>query len=80
MSTIKDTNGKDLRGAEDIRNRWQEYRDELYKKSLNDPDNHNGIVTHLEQDILECEIKCDLGSITTKKAGEVMELQFKSLI
>ena len=51
MSTIKDTNGKDLRGAEDIRKRWQEYRDELYKKSLNDPDIHDGVVTHLEPDI-----------------------------
>ena len=57
MSTIKDTNGKDLRGAEDIRKRWQEYRDELYKKSLNDPDNHNGMVTHLERDTLQFEVK-----------------------
>ena len=63
MSTIKDTNGKDLRGAEDIRKRWQEYRDELYKKSLNDPDNHNGMVTHLERDTLQFEVKWALKTL-----------------
>ena len=58
----------DLTEAEDIKKRWQEYTEELYKKILNDPDNHDGMVTHLESDILECEVKWDLGSLTTKKA------------
>ena len=58
----------DLRYAEDIK-RWQEYKEELYKKDLNDPDNHSGVVTHLEPDILECEIKSALGSITMNKAN-----------
>ena len=57
MGTIKDRNGKDLTEAEEIKKRWQEYTEELYKKSLNDPDNHDGVVTHLEPDILECEVK-----------------------
>ena len=57
MGTIKDRNGMDLREAEDIKKRWQEYTEELYKKDLNDPDNHNGVITHLEPDILECEVK-----------------------
>ena len=57
MVTIKDRNGLDLTEAEDIKNRWQEYTEELYKKGLNDPDNHDGMVTHLEPDILECEVK-----------------------
>ena len=56
MSTIKDRNGEDLTEAEEIKKRWQEYTEELYKKSLNDPDNHNGVVTHLEPDILESEV------------------------
>ena len=67
--------------AEDIKKRWQEYREELYKKDLNDPDNQYGMITHLEPDILECEVKWALGSITTNKANEVMESQlsyFKS--
>ena len=68
MGTIKDRNGKDLTEAEDIKKRWQEYT-ELYKKGLTDPDNHNGVVTHLEPDILECEVKWALGSITTNKAS-----------
>ena len=68
MSTIKDRNGKDLT-EEEIKKRWQEYTEELYKKDLNDPDNHNGVVTHLEPDILECEVKWVLGSITTNKAS-----------
>ena len=59
----------DLTEAEDIKKRWQEYTEELYKKGLNDPDNHDGVVTHLEPDILECEVKQALGSITTKKAS-----------
>ena len=64
MDTIKDRNGMDLTEAEDIKKRWQEYTEELYKKDLNDPDNHNGVITHLEPDILECEVKWALGSIT----------------
>ena len=59
----------DLTEAEDIKKRWQEYTEELYKKDLNDPDNHDGVVTHLEPDILECEVKWALGSITIKKAS-----------
>ena len=57
MSTKKDRNGIDLTEAEDIKNRWQEYTKELYKRELHDPDNHNGVITHLEPDILECEVK-----------------------
>ena len=70
MGTIKDRNGKDLTEAEEIKKRWQEYAEELYKKGLNNPDNHNGViqVTHLEPDILECENKWALGSITMNKA------------
>ena len=68
MDTIKDRNGMDLREAEDIKKRWQEYT-ELHKKDLNDPDNHDGVITHLEPDILECEVKCALGSITMNKAS-----------
>ena len=59
----------DLIEAEDIKKRWQEYTEELYKKDLHDPDNHDGVITHLEQDILKCEVKCALGSITTNKAS-----------
>ena len=69
MGTIKDRNGKDLTEASDVKNRWQEYIDKLYKKGLNDPDNHDGVITHLEPDILECKVKWDLGSITTNKAS-----------
>ena len=73
----------DLTEAEDIKKRWQEYTEELYKRDLHDPDNHDGVITHLEPDILECEVKWALESITTNKAsgGEVMEFQlsyFKS--
>ena len=67
MGTIKDKNGMDLTEAEDIKKRWQEYTEELHKKDLNDPDNHIGIITHLKPDILECEVKWALGSITTNK-------------
>ena len=67
MGTIKDRNGMDLTEAEDIKKRWQQYT-ELYKKDLHDPDNHDGVITHLEPDILECEVKWTLGSITTNKA------------
>ena len=69
MGTIKDRNGMDLTEAEDIKKGWQKYREELYKKDLHDPDNHNGVITHLEPDILECEVKWALGSITTNKAS-----------
>ena len=68
MGSIKDRNGMDLTEAEDIKKRWQEYTEELYKKDLHDPDNHNGVITHLEPDILECEVKWALGSITMNKA------------
>ena len=67
--TIKDRNGMDLAEAEDIKKRWQEYTEELYKRDLHDPDNHDGVITHLEPDILECEIKWALGGITTNKAS-----------
>ena len=70
MGTIKDRNGKDLTKAEDVKKRRQEYTEELYKKDLNDPDNHDVVVTHLEPDILECEVKWALGSITMNKARE----------
>ena len=66
---IKDRNGIDLTEAEHTAKRWQEYTEELYKKDLHDPDNHNGVTTHLETDILECEVKWALGSITTNKAS-----------
>ena len=69
MSTIKDRNGMDLTEAEDIKKRWQEYTGELYKKDLHDPDNHNGVITNLEPDILECKVKWALGSITMNKAS-----------
>ena len=69
MGSVKDKNGMDLTEAEDIKKRWQEYREELYKKDLHDPDNHDGVITHLEPDILECEVKWALGSITKNKAS-----------
>ena len=69
MSSIKDRNGLDLTEAEDIKKRWQEYMEELYKKDLHDPDNHDDVITNLEPDILECEVKWDLESITTNKAS-----------
>ena len=80
MGTVKDKNGMNLTEAEDIKKRWREYTEELYKKDLHDPDNHNDVTTHLEPDILECEVKWALGSITTKLV-EVMAFQlsyFKS--
>ena len=75
MGSIKDSNGMDLTEAEDIKKRWQEYTQELYKKVLHDPENHNGMITHLEPDTLECEARWALGSITTNKASGVMEFQ-----
>ena len=69
MGTVKDRNGKDLTEAEEIQKRWQEYTEELYKKDLHDPDNHDGVITHLEADILGYEVKWALGSITMNKAS-----------
>ena len=69
VGSIKDRNGMDLTEAEDIKKRWQEYTEELYKKELHDPDNHDGVITHLEPYILECEVKWALESITTNKAS-----------
>ena len=81
IGSIKDRNGMDLTETKDIKKRWQEYTEELYKKGLHDQDNHDGVITHLESDILEWKAKWALGSITTKKLVEVMEFQlsyFKS--
>ena len=69
MGLIKDRNGMGLTEAEDIKKRWQEYTEELYQKDLHNPDNHNGVITHLEPDILECEVKWALESITMNKAS-----------
>ena len=69
IGTIKDRNGMDLTERDDIKKRWQEYTEELYKKDLHDPDNHDGVITHQKPNILECEAKWTLGSITTNKAG-----------
>ena len=69
MGMLKDKNGKDLSEAEEIKKRWQEYTRELYKKELHEPENHNGVITHLEPDTLECKVKWALGSITTNKAS-----------
>ena len=73
VGSIKDKNDMDLTEAEDIKKRWQEYTEELYKKDLHDPYNYDGVITHLEPDILECEVKWTLGNITINKASEVME-------
>ena len=81
MTSIKDINGRDLTEAEDIKKKWQEYTEELYKKDLHDPDNHDGVINHLEPDILECEVKWALGASLRTKLVEVMEFQlsyFKS--
>ena len=78
MGLIKDRNGMELTEAEDIKKRWQEYIEELYKKDLHDPDNHDGMIIHLEPAILECEVKGALESITTIKASEVLEIQLSS--
>ena len=81
MGSIKDRNSMDLTEGEDIKKRWQEYTEELYKKDFHDPDNHDGVITHLDPDILECEVKWALESITRTKLVEVMEFQlsyFKS--
>ena len=78
MGTIKDKNGIDLTEAEDIKKRWQEYTEELYKKDLHDPDNHDSVITHLEPDILECEVKRALKASLQTKLVEVIELQLNS--
>ena len=75
MGTIKDRNGMNLRDAEDIKKRWLEYTEELYKKDLHDPDNHDGVITQLEPDVLECEVMWALGSTLQTKLVEVMEFQ-----
>ena len=81
MGSIKDRSGMDLTEAEDIKKRWQEYTEELYKKDRHDPDNHDGVITHLEPDILECEVKWHQDASLRTKLAEVMEFQlsyFKS--
>ena len=81
MGTIKDRNGMDLTEAEDIKKKWQEYTEELYKRDLHDPDNHNGVITHREPDILECEVRWAYEASLRTKLVEVMEFQlsyFKS--
>ena len=77
MGSIKDRNGMDLTEAEDIKKRWQEYTEKLYKKDLHDPENHDDTITHLEPDILECEVKWALGSITSNKKKLVEEMEFQ---
>ena len=79
MGTIKDRNIKDLTKAEEVKERWQEYTKEQYKNDLNDLDNHDGMITYLEPDILECEVKWALGSITTNKASEGDEIPVELL-
>ena len=78
MGTIKYRNGMDLTETEDIKKRWQEYTEELYKKKSNDPDNHSGVTTYLEPDILEYKVKCALRSITRNKSMEFQLSYFKS--
>ena len=82
MGTIKDRNGMDLTEAEDIKKRWQEYTEELYKKDLHDPDNHDGVISHLEPDILECIVKWALGSITTNKVsgGDIIPVELLEIL
>ena len=80
MGTIKDRNGMDLTEAEDIKKMWQEYTEELYKKDLHDPDNHDGVITHLEPDILECEVKWALETSVQTKLVEVMEFHLSYFI
>ena len=82
MGTVKDRSGKDLTEAEDIKKRWQKYTEELYKKDLHDPDNHDGVIIHPEPDILECEVKWALGSITMNKAsgGDTMPVELFQIL
>ena len=77
MGLIKDRNGKDLKEVDNIKTRWQEYTEELYKKDFHNPDNQDGVITYLEPDILECEVKWTLGSITMNKLVEVMEFRLR---
>ena len=81
MGTIKDRSGRDLTEAEDIKKRWQEYK-ELYKKDLHDPDNHDNVITHLEPDILECEVRWALGSVSMNKAsgGDVITVELFQIL
>ena len=79
IGTINDRNSMDLTEADEVKKRWQEYTEELYKKDLHDPDNHDGMITHLEQDILECEVKWASGSITTKLVEVTEFLLFQNL-
>ena len=74
MDTIKDRNGMDITETEDIKKNWQQYTEELYKKDFHDPDNHDGVITHREPDVLECEVKWALGSITMNKASRSDEI------
>ena len=82
MGTIKDRNGMDLTEAKNIKKRWQEYTEELYKKDLHDPDNHDGMIIHLEPDTLECEVKWTLGSFTTNKAsgGDIIPVELFQIL
>ena len=82
VGSIKDRNGMDLTEAEDIKKRWQEYTEELYKKDLHNPDNHNDVIIHLEPDILECKVKWALGSITENKAskGNVISVELFQIL
>ena len=82
MGTIKDRNVRDLTKAKAIKKKWQEYAEELYEKDLSDPDNHNGVITHLESDILESEVKWALGSIITNKAsgGDVIPVELFQIL
>ena len=82
MGSIKDRNGMDLTEAEDITKRWQEYTEELHKRDLNDPDNHDGVIIHLESGILECEVKWALGSISMNKAsgGDVIPVELFQIL
>ena len=80
MGKIKDKNGMDLTEAEDIKKRWQEDTEELYRKGIHDPDNHNGVITHLEPDILECEVKWALGSTITNKASQSVSQFSRSVV
>ena len=82
MGSIKDRNDRDLTEGEDIKKRWQEYTEELYKTDLHDPDNHSGVITHLEPDILECKVKWALGSINMNKAsgGDGMPLELFQIL
>ena len=80
MGSTKDINGRGLTEAQDIKKRWQEYTEELYKKHLYDPDNHDGVITHLEPDILECEVKWALGSITIASGGDGIPVELFQIL